>query len=177
LRFSLKTLLTTISVAAVLCCIFFTLPAIAAFAVLGLVWLLAPPALIAGIVYGRGYGRAFSIGCVSTGGFMPIIWLYSSMMFAGVFTDLSSLDFDGETAIRIKLGAGATFALIGFSGLTSMVVRWFSLRMQVQEPKSTTPATTGSPADYSVLHRRITTLPVNLSEVKEHDPERTNMED
>jgi len=176
MRFSLKTMLTAISVAAVFCCIFFTLPALVAIVLLGLIWMLAPPALIAGIVYGRAYGRAFSIGCVATGGVLPILWLYSTMMFAGVFTDLSSLVIDKDTAIYIKLCFGATFVLMGMSGLTGMIVRWLSLRMAAQQPVPA-PALTHAPADYAVLHRRVTTLPANRSSAEHHGPEPTSAED
>ncbi|MDP6556227.1 MAG: hypothetical protein QGG71_16280 [Pirellulaceae bacterium] len=176
MRFSLKTMLTTISVAAVFCCIFFTLPSIVAIPLLGLIWMLAPPALIAGIVYGRGYGRAFSIGCVATGGVLPIIWLYSTMAFAGAFADLTSLTVDKETAIYVKLSFGATFVLMGMSGLTSMAVRWLSLRLAEQQP-GPAPAPIQSPADYAVLQRRVTTLPANPSSAEHHGTEPTSEED
>jgi hypothetical protein len=97
-------------------------------------------------------------------------------MVAGVFTDLSSLDLDAETAIQIKLGFGVMFILIGLSGSTAIAVRWLSLRMQRQQAQPTSPATTGSPDDYSVLHRRITTLPANPSSIDELGSEKTNKE-
>jgi hypothetical protein len=154
MRFTLKTLMAATLVAAILCCIFFTLPGWLAIVVLGFFWMLAPPALIAGIVYGRGYGRAFSIGCVSAGGCMPVLWLYSLAIVA----DGSglSLSMDDESAAGMKIAFGLLFMLAGLSGLTSMIVRWASLRMQSRkELPSESPA-------YSVLQSRVTTVPTTL---------------
>ena len=68
MRFSLKTLMAATSVTAVLCALFFALPGWLAVLILGSIGVFTPPALIAGIVYGRGFGRAFSIGCITAGG-------------------------------------------------------------------------------------------------------------
>ena len=76
MRFTLKTLFVAILVSALICCVLFALPARLTLIVLSSLFFLAPPILIAGIVYGRGYGRAFSIGCVSAGGCLPIVYLY-----------------------------------------------------------------------------------------------------
>lgn len=156
MRFTLKTLLTTILVAAILCCVFFTLPALAAIAILGMLWLLAPPAIIAGIVYGRGYGRAFCIGCVSTGGIIPVAWMYASMMLFSVISELNSLAVDAETAMYLKLGFAATMVLMGLSGLIAMAVRYASIRLAGQAELRA--GQTAVPPEYSVLHRRVTTL-------------------
>ena len=157
MRFTLKTLLMTFSVAAVLCCIFFTLPPILAIPLLGLVWLLVPPALIAGIVYGRGYGRAFSIGCMATGGIFPVMWLYACVAFVSALGNVNELIADSTTSVYVKLTFGATCLLMGLSGLTSMTVRWLSLRMAAPQPVAA-PTPSLTPANYSVLQRRVSML-------------------
>ena len=152
MRFTLKTMMAAMLVAAVLCCVFFSLPGWLAIAVLGFFWLLAPPALIAGIVYGRGYGRAFSIGCVSAGGCMPFLWMYSVIIVGIGGADLG-VSLNDESAAGIKIAFGLLFVLAGLSGLTSMGVRWMSLRMAARkESPSSTP-------EYSVLQSRVTTIP------------------
>lgn len=151
MRFTLKTMMVAVLVAALLCCIFFTLPGPLAIAVLGFFWLFAPPALIAGIVYGRGYGRAFSIGCVSAGGCMPLFWMYLWIIVAFGGGDLA-VSLDEESAAGIKIGLGILFMFAGLSGLASMTVRWLSLKMAVHEFSSQ------PDAEYSVLHRRVATV-------------------
>ncbi len=150
MRFTLKALMAAVVVSALLCCVFFTLPAWLGLTLLAIFWLMAPAALIAGIVYGRGYGRAFSIGCVSTGGCIPFLWLYLAMT-AIALLDSGEITLDEESAVPMKIGFGALFVLAGISGLVSMAVRWLSLRAN-QEP-----AVPQAPP-YSVLYRRVTTV-------------------
>lgn len=149
MRFTMKTMMVATIVASVICAIFFALPGWLSVCMIGLFWLFAPPVLIAGLVYGRGYGRAFCVGCVSTGGCLPILYLYLLMaMFSGfeVFEAIA----DEETAAFVKIYSGVIFVLIGMSGLLAMSVRWFSLRMA----KSTQQAS-GIAAPYTVIHGRV----------------------
>jgi hypothetical protein len=159
-RFTLKTLLAAVSVAAVVCCVFFAMPFWLSLGILALFWFMAPAALIAGIVYGRGYGRAFSIGCVSAGGCVPIIYLYYA--YAILLSGLDSIDLsDGEGAAGIKLAFAAFFILVGLSGLTSMGVRWLSLRWQRKAEPPRPPAR----PEYSVLQGRVTTIQMESTPV------------
>lgn len=169
MRFTLKTLMAAVTVTAVMCCIFFALPGFLAVPILGVFWLLTPPALIAGLVYGRGYGRAFAIGCISAGGCMPLLWLYSSFSVAGLaaaeFDDMSAIVADDGTTKAVRIACGVIFVVVGISGLTSMGVRWLSLKMSARD------ATVESP-EYSVLQRRLTTVesPAKVSTNGSPDP-------
>lgn len=130
MKFTLMSLLIAVTVMAAVCAVFFALPALIAVCVLALVWIVTPPAIVAGIVYGRGYGRAFAIGCVATGGCLPFAYLY--FMFAGVVSmveELSSVATDSETVTSFKIMSAVAFGLTLVSGLTSVMVRWLSNRM------------------------------------------------
>jgi len=166
MRFTLKTLIAAISFAAVLCCIFFTLPAILVIPLLVLMWMMIPPALIAGIVYGRGYGRAFSIGCIACGGIFPVMWIYASMTMASLVTDWSNITIDNEVGIYLKVAFGASCILMGLSGLSSMTVRWLSLKFS---PAAVQAMPNRLPEEYSVIHRRLTTLPANPTHTDDRD--------
>jgi hypothetical protein len=151
-RFSLKTLLATVSVAAVVCCVFFALPYWLSFIILGLFWFLVPPALIAAIVYCRGYGRAFAIGCVSAGGCLPIVYLY---LLVSLFSSID-LPTDDNGAMVVKIALAAFSVVVGLSGLTGVGVRWLSLRSAKNAEAPRKPL----PAEYSVLQGRVSTVPV-----------------
>ena len=150
MQFTLKTLMAAVLVTALLCGVFFALPGWLSVLVLLFFWAMAPPALITGIVYGRGYGRAFSIGCVSTGGCVPLIWIYGSMIAVSLLGE-GSIDLDDETTATAKIAFGVLFVLVGLSGLIGMAVRWLSLRMAPQEQSVAT-------APYSVLQSRVTVV-------------------
>ena len=103
MRFTLKTLFAAVSVSALVCCIFFALPGWLSLSILGMLWFLAPSMLIAGIVYGRGYGRAFSIGCVSAGGCLPLVYLYGLAIVANGWDWLESADDNSMLAGKIAI--------------------------------------------------------------------------
>lgn len=156
MRFSLKTMMAAISVTAILCCVLFAFPGWLSVTVLGLFWSFTPPALIAGIVYGRGYGRAFSIGCLAAAGSLPMIYLYIVAILVGLSgLDDVSISLDDDMTLAIRIYSGILFIFVGFSGLTSMAVRWASLKMAEKEASKSLP-------QYSILHRRIATVEAAL---------------
>ena len=115
-------------------------------------WSFTPPALIAGIVYGCGYGRAFSIGCIAAGASLPMIYIYVIAIVVGLTgLDDISISLDDDTTLAIRIYSGILFVFIGMSGLTSMAVRWMSLKM------AAIPASKSLP-EYSILQRRIATV-------------------
>jgi len=151
-RFTLKTLFVAVSAAALICCVFFALPGWLAVAILAFLWFLAPPVLIAGIVYGRGYARAFFIGCVSAGGCLPMVYLY---VFAAIWAEWDWFDrADNETALTAKIAVAVFSFLVSLSGLAAMSVRWLFLRLygKTGEHQASTPK------EYSLLHGRVATI-------------------
>lgn len=155
MRFTLKTMLAAVSAAALVCTVFFALPGMISLIVLGVFWMLLPAALVAGIVYGRGYGRAFSIGAVVTGGCMPMLWLYAMFSGFAIISDIDFADSGGEEVVILQIYFAVIFGCIAASGLVSMAVRWWSLRQQS--------AATPVPAAHSLLHGRVTTVELQRS--------------
>lgn len=160
MRFTLKTLFAAVFVSALICGIFFALPGWLSLCVLGLMWFLAPSVLIAGIVYGRGYGRAFSIGCVSAGGCLPLVYMYGVAIVASGWDGVMSVDDNGVLIMKVAVALFSVF--IGLCGLAGMAVRWLSLRMNgngnAKEPSS--------PKDYSLLHGRVATVQMESTPVE-----------
>jgi hypothetical protein len=117
--------------------------------------------LIAGIVYGRGYGRAFSIGCVSAGGCLPLIYIYGVMAILSSGGDWSGSVGDDST-LMIKIAFAVFTVLVGLSGLAAMAVRWFSLPVKKKAIKQTP----SSPPEYSVLHGRVTAIQMESTPVE-----------
>jgi len=164
-RFTLKTLFVAIFVSALICCVFFALPARLTLIVLSSLFFLAPPILIAGIVYGRGYGRAFSVGCVSAGGCLPFVYLYYVYGLAMMFSDGDWLsEVDNDTMLTIKVYFAVATVLIGLSGLAAMSVRWLSLRLNRKDDK----LSASDPKEYSLLHGRVATIQMESTPI---DPE------
>lgn len=163
MQFTLKTLFVALSVAAVLCCAFFALPGWLSLIVLGTLFSLIPPALIAGIVYGRGYGRAFSIGGISAGGCLPFIYLYYSFAFSMSFITGFD-DLDDESVLGIKFSFAAILVLVCLGGLAAVSVRWLSLRANRMASKHQ-PANRG---DYALLHGRMSNIHMESTPI---DPE------
>jgi len=162
-RFTLKTLFAAISVSALICCIFFALPGWLSAIVLGTLWFLAPPLLIAGIVYGRGYGRAFSIGCVSAGGCLPFVYLYYVYALAMTLVDGDWFtEIDNDAILAIKIAFAVATVLIGLSGLSAMSVRWMSLRLNRKADKHRA----SPPKEYSLLHGRVSTIQMESTPVE-----------
>lgn len=156
MQFSLKTLMAVVAAVAVVCGVFFGIPDIACFIVSAVVILLIPPALIAGIVYGRGSGRAFSIGALAAGGCLPLITLYLGVyLFQGMWELWDSPDI--EDAIVFKITLAIYFGLVGLSGVVSLVIRSVSIRLQRVESKNTVATEIDTHLSNKVLHGRVTT--------------------
>jgi hypothetical protein len=160
MRFTLKTLFATVSVSALICCIFFALPGWLSLSILGLLWFLAPPVLIAGIVYGRGYGRAFSIGCVSAGGCLPLVYFYGIALVANGWDWINSAD--DNSVLSMKIAVALFSVLMGLCGSAAMVVRWLSLRLN----RSASAPEPSSPKEYSLLHGRVATIQMESTSVE-----------
>jgi len=161
MRFTLKTLFAVVSVAALICCVFFALPGWLSLTVLGLLAFLAPPVFIAGIVYGRGYGRAFCIGCVCAGGGLPLIYEYAGM--CGL--EIVLVDFeatDNDRVLSMQIAFGVVSVLIGLSGLAAVGVRWLCLRQN----RTASESQSLSPAEYSFLHGRVSTIQMESTPVE-----------
>ena len=163
-RFSMRTMMWTVTAAAVVCAVFFALPVVISMFILTGILLLLPPILIAGIVYGRGYGRAFCIGVVCTGGAMPIIMLYAGIAIMQIFGEISTFGADESLAVKIYFAVG--YAFMAISGFLAVATRWVCVRANAKpEPKVETPTPfeklpAVTPEEYSVLHSRVNvTLP------------------
>jgi hypothetical protein len=79
------------------------------------------------------------------------------------FGDIS-FAFDDDTTLAVRIYSGIFFVFLGGSGLTSMAVRWASLRMAAAEAKTSLP-------EYSILQRRIATVEAAI-----HTNRMTNLE-
>lgn len=168
MRFTLKTLFVVVSVAAVLCCAFFALPGWLSLIVLGTLFSLIPPAMIAGIVYGRGYGRAFSIGGMSAGGCLPFLYLYYS--FAFLMNLIHGFDdLDDESVLGIRIVFVVILVLVCLGGLAAMSVRWLSLRAN----RKASEHLSASPGDYSLLHGRVATIQMESTPI-DSDPRQSS---
>ncbi len=134
-QFSLKTLMGSITLAAVFFALIFAVPDVVACLVFLAGLLLLLPALVAGTVYGRGYGRAFCIGCLLPfGGFLIMGLNQYLIMVLYALTD--EMDWDAETSGYLKIVL-AGFWVWGFlSGATGVAVR----RMCRSGSKSTSTA-------------------------------------
>ena len=85
-----------------------------------------PGALVAALVYGRGYVRAFAIGA------LPLA--VPGAFFGLVAVEMvGSLDADDANTYRIMFGGGLLILLA--SGLASVAVRWVLLPRPAARPK------------------------------------------
>ena len=135
MRYSLRTLMYVMLWASVACCVFFALPTWLCAIILGFFMVAVPGAIVAWIVYGDGYGRAFAIGCATATGI-----LYGTFFRAGRFVFGDVIDaaiFDDD--IFIKIGFLVICVSIAISGCASMGVRWLIVRNAQTLPKSTSP--------------------------------------
>ena len=148
MTFTLKTLFIAVTVAAILLAIFFALPLTISMFVCGAISVVAPPGFVSWIVYGRGYGRAFAIGCTAASAVMLfsmglstvlfIPWMSGADAIEGMFVPVYSLDppvdpAQGPTVVSFAamftpypLG----FSLVLLSGGLSVLVRWLTLRQR-----------------------------------------------
>lgn len=158
MQFSLKTVLGVIAVAAVACAILFVLPNRLSYCALFFVTLVLPGGTLGLIVYGRGYARAFGIGCAAS----PIAWALGALVplylvgFMQDFEALAILGADDAKAPYIK-GCFVVFHLLnGSCGLLAVGVRWWTLRAD-SPPKKPAALRAGVLTDkpYVVLHDRV----------------------
>jgi hypothetical protein len=152
-RFTLRAVFLAVFVVAALCCLFFALPSFWSVGILFVVWLLAPAAMIAGIVYARGYVRAFCIGCVAAGGAVPMLYFY---MLATVLASVEIISVYDEYA-DVKYVYAVLTAAVAVSGLVSMGVCWLSLRRN-RRKGSVEPT---QPSPYMALHGRFQTFQID----------------
>jgi hypothetical protein len=145
MTFRLKTLFIAVTVAAILLAIFFALPLEISVLVCGMISVIAPAGFVSWIVYGRGYGRAFAIGCTAASAIMlfsmglEALLLIQSIQTLAVaagtvgdwspFGAISRDDADNAGVFAIlftpfPLG----YSLVLLSGGLSVLVRWLTLR-------------------------------------------------
>jgi hypothetical protein len=124
MRFSLRALMMLTLLAAVVCGAFFALPGIWSVMVLGAVVTVLPGALISGVCFGRGYARAFSIGCLAVAWAPALYHLYIVVMLAAEGSDFVDIAENMEEARALKIAYAVVFSLISLSGLLSVGVRW-----------------------------------------------------
>jgi len=118
IRFALSAAATAAAGAA----LFLWLPGWTALVLLAFAALLAPAALLSGIVFARGYGRAFALGCATTGGPLCLGMLFYLPNW--LIPLLNGQALVGDDAIgALKLAAAALLALVLCSGLAAMAVR------------------------------------------------------
>jgi hypothetical protein len=174
MQFSLKTLMLVVLAAALICGIFFGLPVEISAIVLWVITALLPAIFIPWIVYGRGYGRAFAIGCTTSGMCIPVI----NLILLTFITDrnpivvyMVSESAEGEWA-RQLLPFAIGYVWMACSGLISIAVRWLLLERPQPVALTETPAQetraqeAPTPQPYLILHGRATAAPL----------ERTNLD-
>ena len=137
MQFSIRAILALTLVCGGICGLMFGIPD--QFVAYGLLapWAVLPGALIALLVYGRGYVRAFAIGA------MPIAIPASMCALFALFLEIGSLDADSANTLRIIFVIGA--AIVFLAGSTSVAIRWVLLprttvrlaKVQAAEPTGT----------------------------------------
>jgi hypothetical protein len=128
MRFSIRSLLVLTAIAAFFSGLLFGLPD--GFAILGLVVvsLLIPTALVAAIVYARGYGQAFAIGALIPSAWIILFAAYLLPMgllsgFATATDWGSDLGIGIESMMQFKIAFVMEFVLAALSGGVAMAVR------------------------------------------------------
>ena len=124
MRFSLRALMMLTLLAAVVCGAFFALPGIWSVMVLGAVVTVLPGALVSGICFGRGYARAFAMGCLAVAWAPALYHLYMVVVLAAEGSDFMDIADGMEEATSLKIAYAVLFSLISLSGLLSVGVRW-----------------------------------------------------
>ncbi|MEQ8791844.1 MAG: hypothetical protein RIC55_36645 [Pirellulaceae bacterium] len=144
MSFHLKTLFIAVTVTAILLGIFFALPLNISQFVCGAISVMAPAGFVAWIVYGRGYGRAFAIGCTSASAVLLFSLGLGTLLFvqtmqfgaASIGSPLVVIGEipDAEAAINrwaiLFTPYPLAFGLVVVSGGLSVLVRWLSLRQK-----------------------------------------------
>jgi hypothetical protein len=136
MQFSIRAILALTLVCGGICGLMFGVPD--EYVAYGLLapWAVLPGALIALLVYGRGYVRAFAIGA------MPIA-IPSSMCALFVCLEAGSMSAESAQTMRIIFVVGA--AIVFLAGTTSAAIRWVLLpRATVRPAKAQAEAPTGA---------------------------------
>lgn len=135
MQFSIRALLAVILAVAHLCCVFFTLPDWLSPIVLAvLTFAVVPAALVSGVVYGRGSGRAFSIGAITPlACFVVSLFGYAMLGVLSVGGDLFSSADGSEVTVPIKIAFGIVSGGVAAAGFASAAVRWLCLRGQIRD--------------------------------------------
>ena len=121
-QFSLKALMIAMAVISVLCCIFFTLPDWVGGIFLLIVLLLAMPAALALLIYGRGKSRAFAVGTMP-----PLVIIFS--YFTGIGgRHMPLFDLGPGSSFEAKVLFSIVMIIIVASGFIGQAVRWWCLR-------------------------------------------------
>jgi hypothetical protein len=137
-QFTIRTLLAVILAVAVLCCVFFTLPNWLSLIVLAVLsFAVFPAALVSGVIYGRAFGRAFSIGALTPLACFAISMLgYATLGLLSVVGDLvdnvGNVD-NSELLVPIKISVGILWAAAATAGFASVAVRWLCLRSAIRD--------------------------------------------
>jgi hypothetical protein len=118
-QYNLKTLLAVMLAACILTWLFFVLPGEIGFMVLLCGMLIVPSAVLAGILYFRGYPQAFAIGCVP-----PLLFLGAFMWLEGPVFRMRGDDLEDKLAILICL------LVVVAAGAASAGVRWLAVWSQ-----------------------------------------------
>lgn len=129
MRFSLKQLVGWTTAAAACCAVLFGIPSAigATLLALGLVWL--PIVLISGLVYARGWRRAFFLGATIGGTPVLLPLILYMFMAAGMLADFDAAEFslealEGAEAVAIKFALAGLHGYIAACGVVALVTRW-----------------------------------------------------
>jgi hypothetical protein len=136
MQFRLKSLFALVFFVAVACGVLVALPDWLSCIVLGVVALVSPAAIVAGIVYGRGWRRAFAVGCLASGGWA--LWAAPYFMLQVIGEGLDGvLSIDFETALTFKIAFVAYYAALALAGLVAVGVRRLSYqgRNHIRPPR------------------------------------------
>lgn len=140
-QFSIRSLLVATAVVAVIVWVLFVPPHVVGALVMSLLCLLLPPAILAGLIYQRGYWRAFFVGAAPWT--VVLCWWISYLLVDAGNEWIDLFLMDADDALEVKLVAGPPLAIVLASGLAAVAVRWWSNR---RAPHSTaTPPDTSPP--------------------------------
>lgn len=151
MRFSLWNLFVFISAAAVYLAVAFTAPVMVSVFAQVLLSLLLVPVAVTGIVYDRGYGRTFWIGCVGFAAVPYLMALSSSFTFGMLLTleDLADATDEDSRSFVVVFAVFHTLTLV--SGILAVLTRWLiERRRRAASPNAAVPLPPSS-----VPHRRL----------------------
>lgn len=154
-QYNLKSLLGAMLAACILSWLFFVLPGEVGFILLLCGMLIIPSAVLAGILYFRGYPQAFAIGCVP-----PLLLLGLFLLLEGP----PMFRFRGGNDLEEKLAISIYFLVVLAAGAASAGVRWLAVWSQPMEQAKTfpgLPVDVGRPSDMRRSATAPTTHPLN----------------